>query len=75
MNKGLLGTGEQGVAEEEVTTDIPPPPAFTIQRLSYTLKGIKSAVKIYQTDNPNFERSLKATSTIKNAYACYREIF
>jgi hypothetical protein len=32
-------------------------------------------MKILETDDPNFECSLKVISTTKNACICYREIF
>jgi hypothetical protein len=37
-------------------------------------KGIKTELKFFQTDDPNFECSMKITSTIKDAYTCYHEI-
>jgi hypothetical protein len=51
------------------------PPKFTIQRLAETFRHIKSAMEIFETDDPNFESSLKALEAMKNAYACYREIY
>jgi hypothetical protein len=36
---------------------------------------IKSGTEIYETDYTNFEQSLNILEEMKNAYACYREIF
>jgi hypothetical protein len=47
-----------------------PPQTFTIQRLSEVSKGIQLVLNNFQMDDPS-----KVTSTIKNACACYREIF
>jgi hypothetical protein len=38
-------------------------------------KHIMTELKIFQTDDPNFKCSAKVTSTIKNAYTCFWEIF
>jgi hypothetical protein len=43
---------------------------ITIQRLSEASKGTESVLKNFQMGDPS-----KVTSTIKNACACYREIF
>jgi hypothetical protein len=54
MNEDLSAVLEQRAVGEEVTAETPPPPAFTIQRLLEVFKGIRSALKIFQIDNPNF---------------------
>jgi hypothetical protein len=74
MNEDLSAVLGQGAVDEEVTAETSPPPAFTIERLSEVFKGIRSALKIFQMDDPNFQLSL-VTPAIKNAYVCYREIF
>lgn len=75
-NEDLLETGEERVVDEEVTTQNPlRPSTFTIQKFSEVLKGTESALKTFHTDGPNFEYSLKTTSTITKAQAYYREIF
>jgi hypothetical protein len=52
-----------------------PPPTFTIQRLAEAFRHIKSAMEIFETDDPNFERSSKVLEAMKIAYASYREIY
>jgi hypothetical protein len=79
-NEDLIEIEEQRIIEEdedeqEVAMETAPPPAFTIQRLAEAFRYIKSAMEIFETDDPNFERSLKVLEAMKNAYACYREIY
>jgi ABC-type transporter lipoprotein component MlaA len=71
---------EQGIVEDdedeqEVTMETAPPPAFTIQRLAEAFRHIKSAMEIFETDDPNFEHSSKVLEAMKNAYDCYRDIY
>jgi hypothetical protein len=74
MNEDLLAILGQGAVDEEVTAETPPSPPCTIQRLLEVFKGIRSALKIFQLDDPNFQCSL-VTPAIKNAYVCHRETF
>jgi hypothetical protein len=74
MNEDLLAILGQGAVDEEVSAETSPPQTFTIERLSELFKGIRSALKIFQMDDPNFQRSL-VTPAIKNAYIWYRDIF
>jgi hypothetical protein len=52
-----------------------PPLAFTNERLVEAFRRIKSAMEIFETDDPNFECSSKVLGAMKNAYTCYREIY
>jgi hypothetical protein len=79
-NEDLIEMEEQGIVEEdedeqEVAMETAPLPAFTIQRLVEAFRNIKSAMEIFETDDPNFERSSKVLEAMKNTYACYREIY
>jgi hypothetical protein len=79
-NEDLIETEEQGIVEEdedeqEVAIETAPAPTFTIQRLAEAFRHIKSAMEIFETDDPNSERSSKVLEAMKNAYACYRKIY
>jgi hypothetical protein len=63
-NEDLIEVEEQGIVEEdedkqEVAMETASPSTFTVQRLAEAFRPIKSAMEIFKTDGPNFERSLK----------------
>jgi hypothetical protein len=79
-SEDLIEMEEQGIVEEDegeqdVAMETAHLPAFTIQKLVEAFRHIKSAVKIFETGDPNFECSLKVLEAMKNAYACYKEIY
>ena len=58
----------------KVTMETAPPTAFTIQRLLQAFMYNKLAKKDFQTQDPNFECSLKVFGGTKNTCGFYREI-
>lgn len=61
--------------DDEEVEETTPAPGFTIERLSEAFQHIESALKIFETDDPNFERSSKVIAAIKNDFDCYKEIY
>ncbi len=63
---------------EEEPEDVPgteiPTHSFTVKGLSEAFFYLDKVIDIFEAQDPNFERSEKVTSTLKNAVACYRAI-
>jgi hypothetical protein len=61
--------------EQDVSMETARPPTFTIQRNAEALRHIKSAMEIFERDYTNFDRSSNVLEEMKNADACYREMY
>lgn len=75
-NEDLLEIEEQEKAEEEEDIETETPVrSFTLKDLDEAFQHIEKAIEMFESQDSNFERTTKVAKDLKNAYACYREIY
>nr|XP_032833715.1 tigger transposable element-derived protein 1 [Petromyzon marinus] len=73
-NEDLLQLEQQRL-EEETQTQETPHPSLSTKVLSEAFQHFETGMALLEKNDPNFERSSKASEIIRSGYTCYREIY
>ncbi|CAH2293160.1 Hypothetical predicted protein [Pelobates cultripes] len=76
-NADLLDMEEQEEVEEVEDVPAPETPVhfFTLKGIEEAFQHIEKAINIFESQDSNFERSTKVARDLRNANACYKEIY